>query len=340
MECPYCDASVGKDDLFCGECGKRLAAAPKKAHRVAMPLIIGVVAVVIVGCVSLGVVMVGLGGCVSPLFSQPSPTPTLIPTLTPTATSRPVAAADSYEPDDSIAQARPITTDGTPQAHSLHVRGDRDYVSFVAEAGVGYGIETLNLGSDIDTIIYLYDSDENELAHDDDGAEERFASRVLWVAPSSGTYYVMIRDLGEDSAGPDATYDIRLVAGVVIETDQYEPDDTSAQAKPMDTDGTRHAHTFHTSTDVDYVYFTAQQGVEYTIETGNLQGGCDTIICLYDEDGEELDYDDDGGEGYASRIVWSAPSSDTYYVKIEEFGATAGPDVSYEIWVSRSESPD
>lgn len=339
MKCPCCDADVGEDDLLCGECGKRLPTAHGEGPKIAMPLIIGIVVVAIVSCIILEVMTVIVARGVPSLSPQASATFTLIPTLTLTPTPSPVATTDSREPDDTIAQARSITTDAAPQAHNLHVEADRDYVFFEAQEGIAYTIETLNLGWDIDTVIYLYDSHGNELARDDDSAEEPPASRILWIAPSTGTYYVMIRDVGENSAGADATYSVRVMAEGAIEGDQYEPDDRIAQAKPIDTDGTYQTHTFHTSTDVDYVSFTPQQGVEYTIETGNLQGACDTMIYLRDEDGEELDYDDDTGEVHASRIVWSAPSSATYYVRIEEFTGRAGPHVSYEIWVSRPETP-
>ncbi len=304
-----------------------------------MPHIVGIVVGVTVSSMILGMTMVISACGVRSLSPQASATFTVIPTLTLAATPSPVAAADAREPDDSITRARPITTDGTPQTHNLHAEGDRDYVLFDAQKGVGYTIETLHLGSDIDTVIYLYDGEENELARDDDCGDETWASRILWIASATGTYYVMIRDVGENSAGVDATYSIRVMGEGAIEGDQYEPDDRIAEAKPIDADGTYQSHTFHTSTDVDYVYFTAQQGIEYTIETGNLQGRCDTTTYLYDEDGEELDYDDDRGEVYASRLLWSAPSTATYYVKIEEFTGRAGPGVSYRIWVSRPETP-
>jgi hypothetical protein len=525
MKCPYCDAEVSGDDLFCGECGKRLPTAPAKRRGMAIPLIIGIAAVVIVGCIALAVAGGIFIGRDLLLLPQASPIPTLLPTptlipiptpipsptvnwltyesdelgismqypqawfmeedslsrtvmfaeneddlemgdflsgtsfaatslsiedlgmenaqeilefvtgflseeytdveideiepyridnqdgalmqaegefdrenvrlrswiaavvirdyaymflggapiedweeqgpilqamldslqlsepvivtpspvpATPTPISprpSPVSGADPYEPDDSISEAKPITRDGTPQSHNFHVQGDHDYVSFVAEEGISHIIETMNLGSDVDTIIYLYDGEGNELFRDDDGAEEPLASRLIWIAPSSETYYVMIRDLDGDSFGPAATYDIAVTAGVTVEGDRYETDNTSAQANPIDTDGSPQTHTFHASGDVDWVYFTAQEDVEYVIETGNLQGGCDTRIYLYDEDGEELDYDDDSAdEALASRIVWTADAGGTYYVKIDEYSGEAGPEVSYEIWVSSSES--
>lgn len=291
------------------------------------PLIIGIAAVV-VGC---GVV---------PPVPQLSPTPGALPTAASAPTPRPPSAElgpDPYEPDDSIQEAQPIATDGLPQAHNLHVQGDHDYVYFEAFEGMAYTIETSRLGGDVDTIIYLYDSEGNELAYADDGAEEPLASRIAWIAPSSGTYYVMIRDLADESAGPEATYEIRIIASDTVEgADSYEPDDSIAQASSIDTDGTHQSHTLHVTVDVDYVSFLADEGVEYTIETGNLEGDCDTVIYLYDEDGTELEFDDDSGEeSLASRLVWIAPDSGIHYVAVEDFHNQAGPEVSYQIWISQ-----
>jgi hypothetical protein len=274
-----------------------------------------------------------------PTAPAPAPSPTLLPSpmpVTPTTVPVPASGPDAYEPDDSIGDVTPIVADGSPQVHNLHVEGDHDYLCFEASAGKAYTIETYDLGSDIDPIIYLYDSQGEELAHNDDGTKEPLASRIVWLAPSSGVYCVMVRDLGEDSAGIDARYSLTAVQSAFAEgADRYEPDDTPGEATPIETDGTRQPHTFHTTTDVDYVYFTAQQGREYTIQTGGLQGGCDTVIYLYDEAGVELDYDDDAGEdSLASRIVWTAPSTGVHYVRIRDFSGRAGPAVSYDVWIS------
>jgi hypothetical protein len=334
MRCLSCDAEVGSDDLYGGECGARLQTNPRKDRWSRTPLIIGIVAVVVVGC---GVVPPVPQA--SPTPGQ-SPSPGAIPTPATAPTPRPPSVEpgpDAYEPDDSIQEAQPIATNGLAQAHNLHVRGDHDHVHFEAFEGTAYTIETSRLGGDVDSIIYLYDSEGKELAYADDGAGEPLASRIVWLAPSSGPYYVMIRDLAEESAGPDATYEIRIIASNTVDgADSYEPDDTFAQASSIDTDGTYQSHTFHVTVDVDHVSFLAQEGVEYTIETGNLEGNCDTVIYLYDEDGRELDYDDDSAEeDVASRLVWIAPDSGIYYVAVEDFHNQAGPEVSYQIWISQ-----
>jgi hypothetical protein len=349
MKCPDCGAEVKSDDLFCPDCGKGLTARGAVSVGVRRwPFAVAVVAVGVAVCIG-GAFITGLvlrGGRTASPGSSPSPTWSPSPTLTPTApptpvptenspTTVPMGGPDPQEPDDSIAEAAPITTDGRPQEHNLHIEGDQDYLCFEASGGNAYTMETQDLRGDIDPIMYLYDSEEQELAHNDDGSAETLAPRIVWVAPSSGRYYVMVRDLGGDSTGIDANYSITVRESAFAEgADQYEPDDSPAQASAMESEGTRQEHTFHTSTDVDYVSFAAEEGVEYTIQTGGLQAGCDTIIYLYDEAGTELEYDDDAGsETYASSITWTAPSSGLYCVAVRDFGGLAGPDISYEVWI-------
>jgi hypothetical protein len=280
-------------------------------------------------------------------LSQPAPTPlqpsptggaTVVP-ATPTNTVAPpvpISGADAYEPDDTLVDSKHISADGSPQTHNLHTQGDRDYLYFQASEGNVYTIETFGLGADIDTMIYLYDAQEQELARNDDWTEGALASRIVWIAPSGVTYYVMVRDLSEDSSGPEASYSISVEESTLVEgADPYEPDDDAGWASQIETDGLSQTHTFHTTTDVDIVWFYADAGLEYVIETGNLLGGCDTILYLYDEDGYELTYDDDAGEGgYASRIAWEAPADGIYYAVARDYGGRAGPGISYEIWVS------
>ena len=80
-----------------------------------------------------------------------------------------------------------------------------------------------------------------------------------------------------------------------------------------------------TASDSDYFSFRASRSLEYTIQTGIRSGSdVDTFITLYDANGSFVDEDDDGGNGFASKIVWTAPSSATYYVKVEGLGGSTG----------------
>ena len=115
------------------------------------------------------------------------------------------------------------------------------------------------------------------------------------------------------------------------EGDAYEPDNTAAQADDILPDSPQ-THSIAPVGDVDYVRFSLDSESEVVIETSGLSG--DTKMWLYDDQQNEIDYDDDGGSDLFSRIERTcgidALSAGTYYVKIAEYGNDAKID-SYEI---------
>jgi len=135
-------------------------------------------------------------------------------------TTTPLCSPDSYEPDNSAAQARVIPADGTTQDHLNTPTTDEDWFKFNAVAGHPYDIRTMLLNdvneSDTaanDTLLYLYGTDGvTELGFNDDvnyttwymGYYYYRESIISWTAPAAGTYYV--REL---QWGPTAGYAIR-----------------------------------------------------------------------------------------------------------------------------------
>lgn len=88
--------------------------------------------------------------------------------------------------------------------------------------------------------------------------------------------------------------------------------------------------------DADWFRFTANEGVEYTIET-TLNSLDDSILTLIDRDGvSELAFDDDGGFDLASRIVWTCPASGDYFIVVGGFGDSTG---SYGVEASGASGP-
>ena len=72
---------------------------------------------------------------------------------------------------------------------------DRNWVRFDAEARGFYRIETLRLRNS-DTEIFLYaDGGRDILDSDDDSGAESNASRIDWLCPQGGRYWIKIRDL-------------------------------------------------------------------------------------------------------------------------------------------------
>ena len=119
-------------------------------------------------------------------------------------------SGDSYENDNTCSNAKVISTDGTPQQHTINPKGDVDWIKFSAENGYKYTIETFDLEGECDTVIALYrDCNSSRISQDDDGGVGR-ASKIVWSCTSSGTYYVKMRDYSSSKGGPNVKYKVKI----------------------------------------------------------------------------------------------------------------------------------
>jgi hypothetical protein len=89
----------------------------------------------------------------------------------------------------------------------------------------------------------------------------------------------------------------------------------------------------HLHCDEDWVYFQAEQGRTYEIETGNLVGGSDTTLSLAAGCGPEQVFDDNGGPGLASFLRWTADRSDFADLRIRQSADAYGAGKAYDITV-------
>ncbi|MCP4164773.1 MAG: hypothetical protein GY759_02630 [Chloroflexi bacterium] len=116
---------------------------------------------------------------------------------------------DSYEPDNDVPSAKQINTNGVPQTHNFEPAADIDHLKFAAVQGQVFDIWTLNLGNSTDTILYLLDQDGSTLlAENDDDPGRGLASRIVWQAGATGTFYVKVKDF--DVLGSCLAYDIAV----------------------------------------------------------------------------------------------------------------------------------
>jgi len=101
-------------------------------------------------------------------------------------------------------------------------------------------------------------------------------------------------------------------------------DDIPTNAQPIAL-GETQTHNFDSLGDQDWIKFTAQSGLTYTIQTSNLGPAADTYLYLYDTDGSTLlAANDDYGGSLASRIEWTAPLTGTYYVLVKHWNPNVG----------------
>ena len=195
---------------------------------------------------------------------------------TPTPTTERPRFGDDHGDDRSGATR---IRDGEFLSGEIEIDGDRDFFSFSAEGGREYRIET-HLGSNNDTVLFLYGPDGGYLDEDDDSGEDA-ASRLEWVAPSSDTYYIEVS--GFD--GTPGTYQLSLFelgrpASRPAATAAAQPQPTAAPYSGDDDHGddrfgaTRIRDGEFLDGDIDdsdgvrdFFFFSAERGREYRIET-------------------------------------------------------------------------
>ncbi|MCY4368325.1 MAG: hypothetical protein OXF41_02660 [bacterium] len=174
---------------------------------------------------------------------------------------------------------------------------------------IDVALETLG-----DSVVTLYNSDEWELAFNDDHGGSS-ASRILWEAPSSGSYYVEVASWGDGTG----SYTLTIVASDIVD----DHADTVADATSVIAGGAVLGVIDHPD-DIDLFVFDALEGELYQIDVA-LETLGDSVVTLYNSDGwEELAFNDDHGGSSASRIFWEAPSSGSYYVEVASWGDGTG----------------
>jgi YVTN family beta-propeller protein len=125
--------------------------------------------------------------------------------------------------------------------------------------------------------------------------------------------------------------------------DDYEPDDSRAEATIVTPPNTTH-HNFHDDGDVDWVGFWGTAGITYTIETLNLTTSpttkVDTELDLYSWDGSTLTWlathdDRDWPSDLSSIITWVVTTDGWYYVAAGRFtGSDYGCDTYYDLRIT------
>jgi hypothetical protein len=142
----------------------------------------------------------------SRLAAPPAPDPTqlYLPLL---VAAPPPALVDA--PDTSPGAS--LAVDGPPTAEDFDHPNDNDWFRFTAQAGVSYRLETAIVGEVADTVLSLYAPDGTTLlVENDDRAPGDPASRIVWRAPASSVYHVMVRSYDWTYYGPGTAYTVRV----------------------------------------------------------------------------------------------------------------------------------
>lgn len=116
---------------------------------------------------------------------------------------------DTYEPDNSSAEAKVITS-GQPQTHSITPSGDVDWIRFTVSQESNVVLESSGSTAS-DTEMYLYNSSLSQVEYDDDDGSGNYSliDRTCSTDPlATGTYYARVNEYGDNGTIP--AYQIAL----------------------------------------------------------------------------------------------------------------------------------
>ena len=213
----------------------------------------------------------------------------------------------TFRPDDhgdDRDSATPVTS-GMQVAGHIETGTDEDYFSIVAvEAGILRAITTDGEG----VIGSIYDSDRNELATSGNAGESMNFNISTPVA-SAGTYYVRVASEGS------ATGMYTLTATFIL--DDHGDQISSPTPVTIDTPITGNLENGD-----DQDYFSIQVSnmdladADLLILTAATTGETNTVGHLYDNEGNELDTDDNGGTDMNFSVSTRVASPGIYYMRV------------------------
>lgn len=239
----------------------------------------------------------------------------------------PLIARDAFEPDDEPANAG-LIVEGETQLRTIREPYDVDLVRVQVQAGKAYRFTVMYDRNEMWLSLDLFNSEFTYMAGTDfididNGVQMRY------LASADETLYLQLTSYDVQLGG--ASYQLAMETIPPPPPDAYEPDNDRQSARPIEV-GVTQQRNFIGYDDEDWLKLDLQAGQTYLIETLDLATGVDTVIELFDAQGQSLALNDDS-DGYASQIEFRPPRSATYYVRIMNIGS-ANFGATYQVRLS------
>lgn len=206
----------------------------------------------------------------------------------------------------ALADSTPLIANGSVDGAIVSV-GDSACFSFEAAESETY---------DFDVVSGTLASPVLKLLHTD-GVSELVVDRFLrdtgppatWRTPVAGTYFLEVRDLGDDNTGTFA---------VAIESSEDDHGNGWETATPVNfpqgNNGTIFTAARSSYQEVDFFSFTANAGTLYNFEV-SAQPMDRPAVSIYDQD-TRLEWSASIGTAV---LLWNAPADETYYVEVSNW---------------------
>jgi hypothetical protein len=222
-----------------------------------------------------------------------------------------LALKDGDIPADTTTDAS-LSADGDSRSGVLSPAGDRDWYRVHLNQGQSMRVE-LNGGEAEgmlnDPFLTLYGPDGKEISHDDDSGEG-LNSWLEFIAPAAGDYYLEAKGFGEDATGK---YTITLLAG--------EIPGVADGAEPLNVGAEGRTSVIAPAGDKDWFSIDLVEGRPYrfNVKTGDTNGLADPVLTIFDQNGNQVAQDDDGGTGNNAYLNFVSTKGGTYYAQVSSF---------------------
>jgi len=127
-----------------------------------------------------------------------------------------LATVPESEPNNDYTTADAVTI-GDQATGAINPAGDWDWFEFSATAGqvIEIDVDAEEVGSDVDTYMYLYASDgQTQLAYNDDWGGW-YDSHIEYTIPTTGNYYIALREYSDPNEG-GSTYTYAVNFNVLL----------------------------------------------------------------------------------------------------------------------------
>jgi len=239
-----------------------------------------------------------------------------------------LAARAGDIPGDASTDAS-LSADGAYREGILSPAGDRDWFAITLAEGQGMrvGVNTVEGGDGLaDPYLIIYGPDGAEVLRDDDGGDGLNAWSEFQAA-TGGVYHLEVRGFTDDAAG---RYAVTLTTGEIGGSpDMAEYIAPGAEARIA---------TIGAPGDVDWFVIEMIEGRPYRINLDGVEGGlADPLLVLYDQTGQEIARDDDGGLGFNSYLTFVSPTGGPYFAAASAYdGQSTG---QYSLRVTDTDVP-
>ncbi len=242
---------------------------------------------------------------------------------------QPPVTPDTFEQDDSCANAKDIALDGAVQDHNLAREenvADKDWVKFTAKSGVKYVVRADAVGADAKLSLELHATCESQPSFGTGAV-------ITFTAPADGVYFIMARH-DDDNYGPATAYKLKANSSESLCNRSLEPNDICGVSSDIAINTSAQTLAFCEANDTDWMRIAVKAGAQYTLTAQNIGHLAKVQLSVFPTC-------DEASAGTGEVVKFKASSRGYVYVKAQNTEPNvAGLGTEYSLHVAGSQGCD